>query len=516
MINIVDEADEMLSIGFAKDVDIILSKLPSGENSPQMLLFSATLPEWVKGVIEKSLKPDHATVDLIGDDGKHRKVPQGVKHYAMCCRPECRPEIISNILAIHKDVILEGSRTMVFTSTKKEADDLVSLLSALVNCHAIHGDVSQSIRESTLRDFRSGKFPTLIATDVAARGLDISGVDRVIMTHPPKDVESYIHRSGRTGRAGAEGISITLYSRSEVMYLQQIQRQASFKFRRIGAPQASEIIKVSLPVVSEDMRKVPNSLANMFIEDARSFAEKFGGEIPALARALALLAKAPATNDEHSPLGGLQGYKTILMRAERPFPTKSVAFNVLCSNIPRGIDVKEVALCDCGAVADVPYSSVDDILAFKLSRRDISFEVVDELPEGVEIQEDEPRRDRFGGGGGGFGGGRGFGGGYGGGRGYGGNNGGYGGGRGFGGGNGGGRGYGGGNNGGYGGNRGFDGGNGGGYGGNGGNRGYGGGNNGGGGYGGGRGFGGGNGGGYGGGRGFGGGNNNGRNGFTRQ
>ena len=114
-------------------------------------------------------------------------------------------------------------RTIVFTETKNDANELAGALSDATGARALHGDIAQAQREVTLAGFRSGKFGVLVATDVAARGLDISGVELVVQTEPPKDPETYIHRSGRTGRAGSTGVSITLVDRKKEALIPYIQ-----------------------------------------------------------------------------------------------------------------------------------------------------------------------------------------------------------------------------------------------------------------------------------------------------
>ena len=110
----------------------------------------------------------------------------------------------------------------------------------------IHGDINQAQREATLLAFRNGKIKCLVATDVAARGLDIPSVDLVIQSDPPKDIDSYIHRAGRTARAGRSGICITLYTRYTECLLERIEQKVKIKFKKIGAPQKKEIIQASI------------------------------------------------------------------------------------------------------------------------------------------------------------------------------------------------------------------------------------------------------------------------------
>jgi hypothetical protein len=109
----------------------------------------------------------------------------------------------------------------------------------------LHGDIAQSQREATLAGYRAGKFNVLVATDVAARGLDITGVELVVQMEPPKDPETYIHRSGRTGRAGMTGVCITMVTRKHEERIPYIEKKAGFKFERIGAPQPSEVATIA-------------------------------------------------------------------------------------------------------------------------------------------------------------------------------------------------------------------------------------------------------------------------------
>ncbi|CAF5191000.1 unnamed protein product, partial [Rotaria magnacalcarata] len=120
---------------------------------------------------------------------------------------------------------LDG-RAIVFCETKKEADELSVSHDIKAEAHVLHGDIPQDKRELVLRKFREGKYRLLITTDVAARGLDIPEVDLVIVTAPPKDVESYIHRSGRTGRAGAQGKCICLYKSTQMRDLRRVEIEA--------------------------------------------------------------------------------------------------------------------------------------------------------------------------------------------------------------------------------------------------------------------------------------------------
>ncbi|MBA0718988.1 hypothetical protein Golax_006698, partial [Gossypium laxum] len=188
---VLDEADEMLRMGFVDDVELILGKVKDA-SKVQTLLFSATLPDWVKGIAARFLKTSKKTVDLVGKE--KMKASTSVKHIVLPCSKSARSQLIPDIIRCYSS----SGRTIIFTETKDSASELAGLLPG---SRALHGDIQQAQREVTLNGFRSGKFMTLVATNVAARGLDINDVQLIIQCEPPRDVEAYIHRSGRTGRA---------------------------------------------------------------------------------------------------------------------------------------------------------------------------------------------------------------------------------------------------------------------------------------------------------------------------
>ena len=134
---------------------------------------------------------------------------------------------------------------MVFTETKKDCNELGLNESMKQGTQLLHGDISQKQRELTLQGFREGKFRCLVATDVAARGLDIPEVDLVVQCEPPRDIDTYIHRSGRTGRAGRSGTCIILYSDKHEYQLKAVERKAGIKFKTLRAPQLQDIVLAS-------------------------------------------------------------------------------------------------------------------------------------------------------------------------------------------------------------------------------------------------------------------------------
>lgn len=133
----------------------------------------------------------------------------------------------------------------------------------------MHGDIAQNQREVTLKRFKEGKFKVLVATDVASRGIDIKDVDLVIQIEPPKDTETYIHRSGRTARAGKSGTCITFYTKKTYEFVQRIEDQAGIKLKRIGVPQAEQVIKASSRGILNNLTDVNEDVLHLFEDLAK-------------------------------------------------------------------------------------------------------------------------------------------------------------------------------------------------------------------------------------------------------
>ncbi|HET7679129.1 MAG TPA: DEAD/DEAH box helicase [Xanthobacteraceae bacterium] len=209
---VLDEADRMLDMGFINDIRKIVAKTPAQR---QTLMFSATMPKEIAELASQMLKnpqkvavtPEATTVERIDQRVIH--LDHGAKS-----------EVLSEILRAEK-----VNRALVFTRTKHGADKVVRALNKSgIAAEAIHGNKSQNQRERVLASFRDGRVRTLVATDIAARGIDVDGISHVINYDLPNVPESYVHRIGRTARAGAEGIAISFCSRDEAPFLRDIER----------------------------------------------------------------------------------------------------------------------------------------------------------------------------------------------------------------------------------------------------------------------------------------------------
>ena len=169
-------------------------------------------------------------------------------------------------------------KTIVFAQTKADANQVILSDRVKIDAEVLHGDIAQSQREVTLKrksavsqiiaGFKESKFKVLVATDVASRGLDIPNVDLVIQLEPPKEVETYIHRSGRTARAGKAGTCITFYSKKQQSLLSQIEDRAGVRLKKIGAPQPEDIIRASSRDVLTSLNKVEDGVLPLFVEAA--------------------------------------------------------------------------------------------------------------------------------------------------------------------------------------------------------------------------------------------------------
>lgn len=211
---ILDEVDRMLDMGFLPDVRRIVDKCPKDR---QTLFFSATMPPAIQTLAEWALR------DPLEIEVGHRQSPaETVAHAFYPVAMEQRDELLLTLLKS-----TDFHSLMIFTRTKKEADMLHSMLSASLKearTAVMHSDIRQSDRTKALQGFRSGEFDVIIATDVAARGLDISGVTHVINYRVPENPEDYVHRIGRTGRAQKEGDAFTLLSADEADYAKAVER----------------------------------------------------------------------------------------------------------------------------------------------------------------------------------------------------------------------------------------------------------------------------------------------------
>jgi ATP-dependent RNA helicase RhlE len=209
---VLDEADRMLDMGFAPDVRRILNALPAER---QTMLFSATISPEVDALARRALN-GHASVEI----GKRAQPADGIEHVIIAVDKLQKKGALASILKAKP-----AGQTLVFTRTKYGADKLVTHLRREgIGANALHGDKAQSQRQRTLDQFRAGTAEILVATDIAARGIDVDGIRMVINYDVPTDAEVYVHRVGRTARAGARGLALTLISPDEWLLMADVEK----------------------------------------------------------------------------------------------------------------------------------------------------------------------------------------------------------------------------------------------------------------------------------------------------
>ncbi|MBZ3885928.1 Nucleolar RNA helicase 2 [Sciurus carolinensis] len=377
---VLDEVDQMLDMGFADQVEEILcvAYKKDSEDNPQTLLFSATCPHWVFNVAKKYMKSTYEQVDLIGK--KTQKTAITVEHLAIKCHWTQRAAVIGDVIRVYSG---HQGRTIIFCETKKEAQELSQNASIKQDAQSLHGDIPQKQREITLKGFRNGDFGVLVATNVAARGLDIPEVDLVVQSSPPKDVESYIHRSGRTGRAGRTGVCICFYQHKEEYQLAQVEQKAGIKFKRIGVPSATEIIKASSKDAIRLLDSVPPTAINHFKESAEKLIEEKGA-VEALAAALAHISGATSV-DQRSLINSEAGFVTMILRCSIEMPNISYAWKELKEQLGEDIDSKVKGMVflkgKLGVCFDVPTAAVTEIQEKWHDSRRWQLTVATEQPE---------------------------------------------------------------------------------------------------------------------------------------
>ena len=241
---VLDEADEMLSMGFKEDLDFILSKATAGV---QKLLFSATMPKKVTSIIKNYMKnPVTIAVDPVNTAATN------VLHQYHVVQAKDRYETVKRIADINPNIY-----GIVFCRTRRETKVVSNrLMVDGYNADALHGDLSQSQRDEVMNRFRKSQLQLLVATDVAARGLDVNNLSHIINYNLPDDPEIYTHRSGRTGRAGRTGISIAIVHSRELRRLKDIEKISGVTFSKELVPTGEDICKKQLYALIDKIKNI--------------------------------------------------------------------------------------------------------------------------------------------------------------------------------------------------------------------------------------------------------------------
>lgn len=238
---ILDEADEMLNMGFREDLDVILKEVQSPH---QTLLFSATMPEGIKRITE-TYQHDAVTVKTTHKDTDLPEIDQYYVELVEANKTDCLSRMIDTY---------NFKQALVFCRTKKKVDELsFALTSRGYPVECLHGDMKQSSRDKVMEMFRNGLIRVLIATDVAARGLDISGIDAVFNFDIPDDIEYYVHRIGRTARAGRTGAAYSFVVKKEMQRIKNFQKELKTSIVKIAPPSYAQAKDAKIKNILKDL-----------------------------------------------------------------------------------------------------------------------------------------------------------------------------------------------------------------------------------------------------------------------
>lgn len=241
---VLDEADEMLNMGFKEDIETILSTTP---DTRRTTLFSATMPAEIARIAKKYMK-EYTEITV----GNRNAGSDNVSHIFYVSQAKQRYLVLKRIVDLNPDIY-----GIVFCRTRQETKEVADhLMRDGYNADALHGDLSQAQRDTVMQKFRIRNLQLLVATDVAARGLDVSDLTHVINYNLPDDVEIYTHRSGRTGRANKKGVSVSIIHSKEKFKIKDIERMLGKKFEQQQIPNGLEVCKKQLFHMIDRMEKV--------------------------------------------------------------------------------------------------------------------------------------------------------------------------------------------------------------------------------------------------------------------
>ncbi len=238
---VLDEADEMLNMGFKEDIDTILEY-----SSPEKLtwLFSATMSKDIRKIVKKYM---HAPLEV--QLNPTNETNENITHYVASLHPRNKIEAISRIIDTNA-----GIRGVVFCRTRRETQEVADgLADKGYRADSLHGDLSQGQRDSVMKLFKNNRLQVLVATDIAARGIDVKDITHVIHHNLPDETESYTHRSGRTARAGKEGQSIALVSNRDFNRLNDIKRKLNIDFQDFVIPSSEDLLTAKVEKWSQDI-----------------------------------------------------------------------------------------------------------------------------------------------------------------------------------------------------------------------------------------------------------------------
>lgn len=361
---VLDEADEMLNMGFREDIETVLQYIPNEER--QTILFSATMPQPILDITRNYQKPDAKLIKVVK---KELTVPK-IEQYYLDVKRKDKVEVLCRLLDYY-----EPKLSLVFCNTKKMVDDLTEVLKGRgYFAEGLHGDMSQAQRDRVMKSFRGGKTDILIATDVAARGIDVDDVEAVFNYDIPQDDEYYVHRIGRTGRAGRMGRSFTFVKGKEVYKLKDIMRYCKTKIYAMPVPSLNDVNQIKIEKVmdrigniieEEDLTSMINTIEKQINESdytamdiAAAFLKMYMGQLNEGSAANAEYAFENTGAEEE----GMVRLFINIGKAQKVKPKDILGAIAGEANIPGNL-VGAIDLYDKYTFVEVPKENAADVLA---------------------------------------------------------------------------------------------------------------------------------------------------------
>lgn len=299
---ILDEADEMLNMGFREDIELVIQQVG---HEIQTMLFSATMPKEIMNIINKYQRDPQ----ILKVTHKELSAPN-IKQVYLEMKDRDKVEILSRLIDIYNYKI-----SIVFCNTKKRVDEITDMLQARgYLCDKIHGDMKQTLRMNVINKFKRGDIEILIATDVAARGLDIDNVEAVFNYDMPSHEEYYVHRIGRTGRAGKDGISFTFITSRDYHLLRNITRYTKAEIKPHPIPKISDIEAMKQNLFLEKIKeRIEAGLDRKFLQIIEDFSDDYSP-----VEIAAALFQMELEMDKKSEIDSIDNNRKYVVQAEKP------------------------------------------------------------------------------------------------------------------------------------------------------------------------------------------------------
>ncbi|URA11113.1 DEAD/DEAH box helicase [Thermospira aquatica] len=345
-----DEADVMLDMGFIDDVREILSRIPP---SAQKALFSATLSPQIKALIQDFVdNPRFVTIPH-----KELTVPN-ISQFYYEVRESEKPQALTRVIDYYNP-----NQTVVFVNTKIRVEELKEKLHAAgYEVEALHGDMKQTQREFVMKRFRAQHFDILLATDVAARGLDIENIDLVVNYDLPQDEEYYVHRIGRTARAGREGTAVTFVTLREIKRLKDIERYIKTKIERKRLPSLEDIEKIQTRAVLDEIATViEEGGLEKYLDILSEGLSEY--ESPEIAAALLKMLMGETEQKETPSFDSPQTVRLFLTLGRESIDIRNLLAWISDNTGIRSQELGRITMRESFSFVDVPRERLDDFLA---------------------------------------------------------------------------------------------------------------------------------------------------------